>query len=37
MHADELMNCFEGNVRETSERRRGVRMDFFECTDTMLN
>ena len=35
--SDEHFNRFKGNIGETSERRGGAHMGFFESTHTILN
>ena len=35
--SDEHWNCFKGIVGETSQRRGGAHMGFFERIDTILN
>ena len=37
MQSDEHWNCFKGNLGETSGRRDGAHMSFFECVETIQN
>ena len=36
-NSDEHWNCFKGNVGETSDRRVGAHLGFFDHTETSLN